>query len=254
MKIKRLFLWKQWMRTGMIHLGIVLFIYGLFRISSGVASAYWLLVSYVVTQVFMLGLTVGNHRLFSHHGFKTSEIWKWIMALLSPISGNNSSFNWTFTHLGHHKFSDTYMDPYQNDLSFFFALKHKDIKFELDPRVRGMLREKKHFYTHKYALLLVLITALLCYSVSLNCLIFGYLIPAAMHQITGNLLVIYTHKDNKPVDRPWYWGIFIPSAGEWFHLSHHEAGKERRLNYAQAPKQWDFGYWFVKLIATNKVS
>lgn len=249
MKINQLFVWKVWMRTLMTHIGLLALIYGVYRIVNNEASLYWLIASYFVNQIFMFTLSVGNHRLFSHRAFKTSRIWEWVLALISPISGNGSAYTWTFIHLGHHQHSDTPKDPYQNDFSYFFRLKHKKIEFALESRVKWMLRDPVHYYTHKYSVLIVIIAAILTYSVSLNCLLFAYLIPASFHHLTGGLLIIYTHKNNVPVDRPWYWGIFIPSAGEWYHRSHHEQGHSRRLNNAQLPMQWDMGCWFAKLIS-----
>jgi hypothetical protein len=107
-----------------------------------------------------------------------------------------------------------------------------------------------HYFTHKYALLWIAGFAALTFAVSPLLFIFGYMIPAAWHHITGGLLIIFTHKNGEAIDRPWYWGLLLPSAGEWYHRSHHEPGKAKRLNNAQSKWQWDSGYWFCKLIAT----
>lgn len=242
--MKQIFVYKVWQRTLFTWTGLFAGAYGLYI---GV-SPWWLVLAYVVNQWFMFTLSVGNHRLFSHASFETSQFWRWAFAITSAVSGNGSAYTWTFIHRGHHRFSDTEKDPYENNFHYFFRHKHKEIKYDIS-KTKWMLKDPVHYYTHKYCLLWMLAFGILMYSISPAALIFGYLLPAAYHHLTGGLLIIFTHDKNGPCDRPWYWGIILPSAGEWYHKSHHEAGQAKRLNNAQSKWQWDSGYWFAKLIS-----
>lgn len=243
-----IFVFRTWMRTLFTWIGIAAMFYGGNLIYSGDASPYWLLLSYAMAQVFMFTLSVGNHRLFSHRSFETNVFWKWFFAITSVVSGNGSAYTWTFIHIGHHKLSDTPKDPYETNFHYFFRHKHKAIEYDI-PKTKWLLKETYHRVTHKYSVLWVLGFAALALLISPKLLVFGYLIPASFHHITGGLLIIFTHDKNGPTDRPWWIGLLIPSAGEWYHRSHHEAGQARRLNNAQSPMQFDSGYWFAKLIS-----
>lgn len=245
-----MFVYHAWMRTTFTWIALCFTVYGISMMLDGDVSLWWLVPAYLINQVFMFTMSVGNHRLFSHNGFKCHRFWHWFFAIVSVVSGNNSAYIWTFIHRGHHRFADTPKDPYQNNFSYFFRRKHKAIEFEV-PRAKYMLRDPVHYYTHKYAVLWILATAAILYAFSLEALIFCYMLPAAWHHITGGLLIIFTHKNGEAVDRPWYWGIVLPAAGEWYHRAHHEPGKAKRLNNAQRPWQWDSGYWFCKLIAQD---
>lgn len=245
-----LFVWRTWMRTLTTWLCVTALIVGIARIYNGEASAWWLVATFVVNQVFMFTLSVGNHRLFSHAAFKTSRFWHCFFAIISVVSGNGSAYTWNFIHQGHHRHSDTDLDPYEVSWHYFFRYKHKAIKFDVS-KTKWVLRDPLHMITHRYALLIVLATAVLAYSVSLNTLLFAYAIPMLYHHLTGGLLIIFTHDNKVPCDRPWWFGIFLPSAGEWYHRAHHEEAGARRLNNAQLPGQFDTGCWFAKLISTK---
>lgn len=242
--MKQLLVYKVWQRTLFTWVGITAFFVGLHR------GVDWklLLAAYLMNQWFMFTLSVGNHRLFSHGAFETSQFWRWAFAITSVVSGNGSAYTWTFIHRGHHRYSDTPKDPYETNWHYFFRHKHKLIEYDI-PKTKWMLKDPAHYYTHKYCLLWMAAFGALCYYISLDVLIWAYLVPAAWHHLTGGLLIIFTHDKNGPCDRPWYWGILLPAAGEWYHRSHHEAGQARRLNNAQLPWQWDSGYWFARLIS-----
>lgn len=243
------FYFRAWMRTLMTWVGIAGIIYGGVLLYTGAVSAYWLIGTFITYQICMFTLSVGNHRLFSHRAFKTNKFWQWFFSIWGTGFGNGSSYMWVFIHLGHHMFSDTERDPHETTFKYFFRLKHKQITYTL-PKVKWLLREANHYYTHKYAVLFVLMFPILASLVSFNFFLFCYLIPMAWHQITGGLFYIYSHNKSGALNRFWI-GIPFPFAGEWLHKSHHEAGKGRMLNNATEPGQFDIGYWFARLIATK---
>ena len=66
------------------------------------------------TYVFtMFGVTLGNHRYWTHRGFKARAPLRWVMAVASAFSVQGSIQQWTLTHRAHHRYADVVgMDPH----------------------------------------------------------------------------------------------------------------------------------------------
>jgi len=240
-----LFKFRAWHRTFMTWIGIPSIFYGIYLIYETIVSPYWLIGTFLVYQLCVFSLSIGNHRLFSHRMFKCNRLWHWLFGITTTASGNGSTIQWVFIHLGHHMHSDTPLDPHTVTWYQFFKLSPKNINFRV-PRAALLLRDPMHRILHQYALLFVLAVPIIFYLISPMFFLFCYLIPVAYHHITGNLFYIYSHTNIGSVDRGWVGWIF-PFAGEWNHRYHH-VGNERAMNNAQLPGQFDIGYWFSKLI------
>lgn len=59
-----------------------------------------------------IGITVGFHRLFTHHSFETSIALKAFFAALGSMAAQGSLFRWVAFHRRHHQHSDTPDDPH----------------------------------------------------------------------------------------------------------------------------------------------
>jgi stearoyl-CoA desaturase (delta-9 desaturase) len=68
-----------------------------------------LLGMYVVT---VLGITVGFHRLFTHHSFETSRVVKFILAAVGSMAVQAPLLKWVAVHRLHHQHSDRAEDPH----------------------------------------------------------------------------------------------------------------------------------------------
>jgi len=64
---------------------------------------------YVLTA---LGITVGFHRLFTHHSFETYTWVKFVWAVLGSMAVQGSLLKWVALHRRHHQYSDTVDDPH----------------------------------------------------------------------------------------------------------------------------------------------
>ena len=53
---------------------------------------------------------VGAHRYFSHHAFKTSRAFQFVLALMVASSGHRGPIWWAVHHRAHHRHSDTALD------------------------------------------------------------------------------------------------------------------------------------------------
>jgi stearoyl-CoA desaturase (delta-9 desaturase) len=67
------------------------------------------LVSYAA-QVF--GITAGYHRYFSHHAFKTTRAFQFVLAWLGCTAMQNGPAWWASSHRRHHRFADRPGDPH----------------------------------------------------------------------------------------------------------------------------------------------
>lgn len=81
----------------------------------------------VVTLVIVFclrayGISMGFHRYFAHHSFKTSRVFQFILALLGTSAGQRGPLWWAAIHRQHHKYSDVAGDHHSpHHLSFFEA-------------------------------------------------------------------------------------------------------------------------------------
>ena len=66
----------------------------------------------VMTLTTSLGITLGYHRLFSHHSFATSRPVEWGLMILGCMGGQHSPFYWVAYHRTHHRHTDHDGDPH----------------------------------------------------------------------------------------------------------------------------------------------
>lgn len=60
----------------------------------------------------VLGITVGFHRLFTHHSFETNRIVQCILGILGSMALQGSLLKWVARHRRHHQHSDRAEDPH----------------------------------------------------------------------------------------------------------------------------------------------
>jgi stearoyl-CoA desaturase (delta-9 desaturase) len=63
-----------------------------------------------------LGITVGFHRLFSHHSFQCTRSVKIFWAVVGALAVEGSPIKWCAVHRKHHQFSDHHGDPHSPHL------------------------------------------------------------------------------------------------------------------------------------------
>jgi stearoyl-CoA desaturase (delta-9 desaturase) len=81
------------------------------RIAALTAASYLLQV---------LGITAGYHRYFSHHAFKTSRVFQFVLAWLGCSAMQNGPLWWVSGHRRHHRHSDKPGDPHSPILRGFW--------------------------------------------------------------------------------------------------------------------------------------
>ena len=71
-----------------------------------------LIVAAVLYVATGLGITVGFHRLFTHRGFKTYAVVRWLLAILGSLAGQSTVIQCGAQHRRHHEHSDKEDDPH----------------------------------------------------------------------------------------------------------------------------------------------
>lgn len=85
-------------------------IYRVFTTATG--PGLWAL-AFALYVFTLFGVTVGNHRYWTHRGFKAREPLRWVMAIASGMSVQGTIWQWTLAHRAHHRYADVVgVDPH----------------------------------------------------------------------------------------------------------------------------------------------
>lgn len=71
-------------------------------------------------SVRIFAVTAGYHRYFAHRGFKTSRVFRFLLAFLAQSSAQGGVLWWAGTHRHHHRYSDTDNDVHSPVRSGFW--------------------------------------------------------------------------------------------------------------------------------------
>jgi stearoyl-CoA desaturase (delta-9 desaturase) len=200
-------------------------------------------ISLVMYVCMVVGMTVGMHRYFTHRSYETSKFWQHVLAFFATISLFGSVALFPAFHILHHRHSDTDLDPHITDWTYFFAKRFKHL--DVDKRVFiKLLRMPVYSFYHKYYGAIVAAWVLALLAISVEALVFAYLIPlfvihfvAAIHQTTA-------HYKQQPRDNRLF-DVALLSFGEFLHASHHVDERNPRFG------DFDLGYYIIKGIRTD---
>ena len=59
-----------------------------------------------------MGVTAFNHRSLSHKSWIPCKPLEYFSAIAASLGGTSSPINWVTTHIAHHKYADTKLDPH----------------------------------------------------------------------------------------------------------------------------------------------
>ena len=101
--------------------GLVVGVHGLCALVPFVAFS-WRIAAFATGSYVLqvLGITCGYHRYFSHHAFKTSRAFQFVLAWLGCSAMQNGPLWWASGHRRHHRFADTDGDPHSPVLRGFW--------------------------------------------------------------------------------------------------------------------------------------
>lgn len=204
----------------------------------------WFVLSFMVYLIIAVTVTVGYHRLFCHNAFVCSKIWHWIFGLVGTISLNSSPLSWSAVHKEHHRYSDTPLDPYENNWKYFLRLKERTNIKATKNELRMMKDPMHRFFMHNSFSLCLFVGSSL-WLINQNLFLFGFALPITTYLLTAGLQTIYSHKNGSSRNL-WYMEFLIPMAGEWIHKEHHD--NPRRYIFNHRPEFFDLGGVLIRMI------
>lgn len=85
-------------------------IYRIFTMSTG--PGLWAL-TFALYMFTLFGVTLGNHRYWTHRGFKAREPLRWMLAVASAYAVQGDIQQWALAHRAHHRYADVVgIDPH----------------------------------------------------------------------------------------------------------------------------------------------
>jgi fatty-acid desaturase len=190
-----------------------------------------------------IGVSMMMHRYYTHKSFEfKNSLIKWIFTIFALAAGRGATIGWVYIHRLHHAYSDTEKDPHVPNLNiwnlFFPKYSHFDGKVNLR-LVKDLLKEP-HIFIDKYYNLLILIWAVILYSISPNLFYFGWVIPVALTHIALNSFLYFGHaygytNHSHRDDSKNLWPFSVLLWGEGWHNNHHK----NPSNWNLSEKWWE---------------
>jgi stearoyl-CoA desaturase (delta-9 desaturase) len=225
------------------YVGLAGMIYGAYALITGAASLLWILPMLFFTFWILMSVTVGFHRLFTHSAFETNTFWKFVLLYLGTLGIYGSSVQWSAMHASHHIHSDTPKDPHYSGWRYLFWKKNNPTTFHGKTLLR-LYRDPMHQFFHKYYSLIVFGTAAALAAISLNALVFVYLIPMGWLHFVGSAHQVFAHDQNGPKDQGFLECVLF-TGGEWCHGHHHNKQGDVRFG------PLDAGYHVIRMIKSS---
>ena len=169
--------------SGIFQLTLPISIY--FGIQSGVGISWWIAAFMFYSCFYILtGNNVGLHRYFSHGHFTVSKPVEYLFLWAGATIGVGSPFSYAMTHVVHHRYPDTELDPHGPIRGWKSVL----MLFQqtVDPArtpifSRRMLNlDRRYGFLHRYYLVFFLSYALLLFLIDFRIFLFLWAIPASM--------------------------------------------------------------------------
>lgn len=119
----------------------------------------------------MWAITAGYHRYFSHHSFRTSRAFQFVLALLGATAMQQGPLWWASWHRRHHKYADTPDDPHSPVVSGFW---HAHVGWIFDGRhddadlsnVRDLTRFPELRFLDRHSYLPLIAYAAACFAIA----------------------------------------------------------------------------------------
>ncbi|MDJ0534314.1 MAG: fatty acid desaturase [Xenococcaceae cyanobacterium MO_207.B15] len=179
-----------------------------------------------------LGITLGFHRLISHHSFKTPKWVEYILATLGTLALQGSPIDWAGIHRLHHKYSDTVQDPHNSKKGFWWShiswILHYPPCEEKIRKVTGDLNNDPYYeFLHRFWVpLQILLSVFLYLFAGWSGVVWGVFVRLVLSYHSTWFVNSATHKfgyrnfdcQDSSVN---CWWVAILTYGEGWHNNHH---------------------------------
>lgn len=262
----------QWVQMTVPLIGAVLAV--LHTVRYGMAPGT-LVVTFVLSVLTGLGITVGFHRLFTHRSFETVGPVRIALAVLGSMAAQGTLFTWVASHRRHHQFSDKQGDPHSPNIAdpsserqveaFFHShlgwmltdhMTPDRLRYVPDFLADPMLCRIQRWHLLWVALGLIL-PALACYAIdgTAQAAVCGFLWGGLVRiAVTQNISFAVNSVGHLWGERPFdsqdesrnNGVVAFLSMGEGWHNNHHAFPTSAR--HGLQPGQWDASYRVIRLL------
>jgi stearoyl-CoA desaturase (delta-9 desaturase) len=239
-----------------VHLALFAIPFVEFTIWSVVAIA-------VVSRVTGLGITAGFHRYFSHHSFKTTRWFQFLLAVAGCTALQKGPLWWVIHHRLHHKHSDTPDDPHSPVVEGFWHghigwLFTQDLMRPDARLVHDLTKYRELVWLDRLWMLPGLLMAAACFAVlGWNGLIYGYCLSTVLiFQVTfavnsiGHLFGRRRFETGEGSRNNLVLGYL--AMGDGWHNNHHRAPYSARHGFAWY--ELDMTYQFIRLLVLLRLA
>lgn len=216
-----------------------------------------LILLFIMTRVSGLGITVGFHRYLSHHAFKTSRWFQFVMAVAGCTALQKGPLWWVIHHRQHHKHSDAEGDVHSPVRDGFWYghcgwLFARDLMTPDTKDIPDLLRYPELVWLDRLWMLPAVAVAGLCYAIGgWSGLVWGYVLSTVLiFQVTfavnsvGHLWGRQRFATGEGSRNNWLLGYL--AMGDGWHNNHHRAPTSARHGFAWY--ELDLSYGAIRLL------
>lgn len=205
---------------------------------------YLFLMALAIHIVLISVFSAVSHRYFSHRAFKANENLMWGLAAITVCYSYASPINWSYLHSAHHRYADTDKDSHIKGIQGLLTASYNlpDKKFLISSR---WFANKKHIFLHNHAVLFVAGAAIISALISLDFLVWGFLLPVFFLHFGQGFHKTFSHNNNGATSY-WWMEFIIPMGGEWVHRHHHELPADAK--FSTKWYEFDPGWLIVKML------
>ncbi len=207
--------------------------------------------------VRMFGITAGYHRYFSHHSYKTSRWFQFVLACLGCSAMQKGPLWWTAHHREHHRHSDTAQDPHSpRTKSFWWShigwILSKDYEETNWPEIRDWSRYPELRWLNRNHWLPGFVLAVICFLVGgWTGLVWGFFVSTVLlyHAVfaVNSVCHLFGRRRYATPDqsRNNLW-VALVTLGEGWHNNHHRY--QSSTNQGFFWWEIDVSYYLIKLL------
>ncbi|WP_246173794.1 acyl-CoA desaturase [Limnoglobus roseus] len=221
-----------------------------------------LVILFVMTRISGLGITVGFHRYLSHHAFKTSRWFQFVMSVAGCTALQKGPLWWVVHHREHHMHSDTAGDVHSPVVDGFWYghcgwLFARDLMNPDHGNVRDLLKFPELVWLDRLWMIPGILAAAACYTIDgWSGLIYGYCLSTVLvFQVTfavnsvGHLWGRQRFDTGEGSRNNWLLGYL--AMGDGWHNNHHRAPTSARHGFAWY--ELDLSYLAIRMLRRMRV-
>jgi stearoyl-CoA desaturase (delta-9 desaturase) len=251
-----------WMNGAFV---IVTHIISLISILTYTPTYYTWVMVFLISQLAMLGITVGYHRLWSHQAYEARLPLRFFLSVLGTLGFQGSIKWWVLRHRLHHRFTDTEHDPYSAAKGFWFSHMGWIFKKPYYPRMKlvdasDLNADSIVRFQHKYYVPLALSVGIVfptflasLWGDAIGGLLFGGFFSRVIIWHSTFCINSFAHWAGEQlysneVSARGNLFLALLTHGEGYHNFHHEFPKDFRNGYRLF--DWDPSKWFIYTLHT----